>query len=828
MKLSYDWLKDFIDLQDTNISDLADKLTMHAFEVEDIEATREAIDAKVVLGKIEKIDPHPNADKLQVTQTNVGDQVLQIVCGASNIQVGQLVPVALKGAQVTDRKTGDKFLIKDSKIRAVESFGMLCSAEELGFDKTKIEEILAKQGDGIYILADSNKALGTSIEEVLALKSDYVLEVGARSNRGDALSVCGQAREIAAILEKQLIKAKDKDFSAHKNLTTIKPAIESDCDVFFTLAIKNIQIKESPQWLKDRIEAMGVNSINNIVDISNYVLLERGQPMHFYDMNKLQGDTLTVRKANSSEKIVTLEEKEHQLDETNLVIADAQGPVSLAGVMGGLNSAINDATTDVLIEVAVFSPSVVRKSSRSAGVESESKRRYERGVDKAQAKSALLKAVELILDLASTADTKVGEILMAGSDTVAMQVISLDEKQVEKLLGIKIDKKQIIDILARLEIQLLKESGSSLEFSIPSFRQNDITREIDLIEEIGRLYGFNNIPTQRPAQSIFVSKDSVSQYVQTCQNIRDVFKAYGYSEVRLSSLIGDSVASLDQRSIDTISKQVLKPIAMDNPLSIEHSSLRRSLIPGLIQAASRNYSYQKNKDIKLFEIGKIYGYSKDSVSSCDDCLEVNKISGIFVQNEKKWTNKKEACLAENFYILKSVIENLYSDADFFSIDQEQQQHNLLHPGISARVKYQGKEIGLIAKLHPNIQKEWDLPDETYVFELEFPKAKKIKFKAISNTPSILRDITVDSKLDLETTSIINLIKKNTNKTLKEIKVSALFVREQGNLDLENNKSTTLTLTWQDDTQTLLGEDIDANIEQLKGLLEKELKVTFRA
>jgi phenylalanyl-tRNA synthetase beta chain len=828
VKLSYNWLNDFIDLRDLPLEEVAERLTMSAFEVEEIEATGVNLDKKIVLGKIEKIIPHENADKLQVTQTSIGKETFQIVCGAKNIKEGQLVPVALVGAEVTDRKTGDKFKIKDSKIRGIESFGMLCSSEELGFDEDTIKSIVEEQGDGIYIIDAREEDIGKSISEVLGLKTDFVLEVGARSNRGDALSVLGQARELSAILKKNLKLPQEKDFDFKTGITDIEPKIDCDCDVFFTLAIKNIEIKESPSWLKDRITAMGISSINNIVDISNYVLLERGQPMHFYDKNKLSGNKLIVRKAKSGEKIVTLEEKEHTLDETNLVIADNNGPVSLAGVMGGLDSSINKDTKDLLIEVAVFSPSIVRKSSRSAGVESESKRRYERGVDKSQAKAALLKAVELIIELAGTDKTQIGEIKMAGSDKAQEKTVNLRMGQVEKILGIHIFIKDVISLLKPLGVLLKEETEEELIFSIPSFRQNDLTREIDLIEEIGRLYGFDKIPTEIPPAALFSSTKEVQNYTASSKDLRDSFYAYGYSEVKLSSLIGKSVAELDTTAQEFTSKQKLKTIDMDNPLSLEHSYMRRSLIPGLIQAASRNYSYEKNKDIKLFELGKIYGYSKDKVSTRDDCLEINKIAAILVKNERNWLNKKESSLAENFYSFKSVLDNLYKDAIFASFEITNQETHLIHPGISAKVSYQGKDIGIIAKLHPDIQKEWDLPDESYILELEFPRSNSVKFKPISNTPAILRDITVDSKLGLESYQLINLIKKNTPSTLKEIKVSGLFVREQGNLELENNKSTTLSMLWQDELETLKGEEIDSSIKEVKDLLEKELRVTFRA
>lgn len=836
MKLSYNWLNDFVDLSDISLDKLAEELTMSAFEVEGIETSGNALADDVVLGQIKEIIKHPEADKLQITQTHVGfnedgtENILQIVCGASNIAVGQLVPVAMVGSKVINRHDGTEFQIKKSKIRGVESLGMLCSPDELGLSEATVTKIKEKQGDGIYIL-DTSEKIATPIAKVLNQKQDYVLDVGARSNRGDALSVYGQAREIAAIFKKDLKTTRLGKNQFDTSVKSIKPEITDtkDCQLFYTIAIEGIEIKESPQWLQDRINAMGINSINNVVDISNYVLLELGQPMHFYDRAKIVGDSLTVRRAQAGEKILTLDENEEELSEINLVIADAKGPSSLAGVMGGMDSSISDTTRDIVIEVAVFDPATVRKSSRAAGIESESKRRFERGVDKEMSKTALLRAVDLLKELASPAGAKlkIGEILVAGSEEILEQSVTLRITGIKRHLGIEIESKQVIDLLARLGIKFQGSSDSKLKFAIPSFRQMDITREADLIEELGRLYGFSNIPAQKPASSVSALQEQ-DQKQKIMARLRQAFVASGFAEACLSSLIGDSLTDLDAIPAKLTQVNRGNSIAMDNPLSREHRVLRQSMLPALIQAASRNYAYDKTIDIKLFELGKIYHFIGDAgKATANDAKEENKVGAIMVKTEAVWTQSKTKTLAENFFYFKTIIENLYPRAKFQAIGpvEDLEVGSFVHPGISATVFQDNRCIGLIAKLHPSLASQWDLPDETYILELDHPKLTQVKFKPIASTPITERDITVDSNDQTNCEVIQSMIEKSKLKDLKAIKLLSLYRRAD---EETASKSSTFRLKFQSETETLSGEVIDEEIAKLKNKLEAELGVAFRA
>lgn len=850
MKLSYNWLQDFVELSDTDVNTVADKLTMGAFEVESIEKVGDKLNGDVVLGEIVELQKHPNADKLNLTKTRIGDKdedVYQIVCGASNIAVGQKVPVATLGSEVINRMDGSMLAIKKSKIRGVESFGMLCAPTELGLSEAAIKSLSEEEKDGILILSDPNNPkikdktqgmpIGSDIRKVLNFGNDHVLHVGARSNRGDALSVLGQAREIAALFNRKASykganKLKDiKNIKIDKSIKSIKPAIEdeNDCAVFHTLAVENLKICESPDWLKQRIEAMGTRSINNVVDVSNYVLHELGQPMHFYDREIINGDTLTSRRARAGEKVKTLDEQDFDLTDNNLVIADAKGPEAIAGVMGGFNSQITDSTTNIVIESAAFNPATVRRSSRIVGLESESKKRFERGVDKTKSERAVVRAVQLLAEIASSngEELVVGELLTAGQPKAAEQKVKLPLDQIKRYLGIEIDKKIIIELLDTLEIHLAKESKGSLEFNIPSFRQNDITRAEDLVEEIGRLYGFDQIPEQAPSKTIGTLPELEQEVIK--KRAHETLFAYGFSQAILSSLIGDTLSGLESIESNNGSSSPSrnafakifdpdKEIRMLNPLSREHCVLRQSLMPGLIQAASRNYSYDKTLDVKLFEVGRAY----QTVTRKE--LTVNeqvKIAAIMVANDNSWKLAKPQ--AEDFFKLKIIAEELYPRAKFKKIDDSNQATDLFHPGISAIIEEDKREIGYIGKVHPSICKEWDLPLDTYIFEANLPKKKKIKYSAIANTPIIERDITADIAANIDSDQISALIKKAASKDLVKISIVSLYQASPETTE----KSVSYRLKWQSPSETLSGEAIDKEIQDIKSLLEKELGAKFR-
>jgi phenylalanyl-tRNA synthetase beta chain len=865
MKVSLNCLNEFVDIKDVPLKDLVHELTMRAFEVEDYESFNDFIDERIVLGEILEITPHPNADKLQVTKTAVGlnadgtKNIQQIVCGAKNIAVGQKVPVATIGAKLKSIK-GDFIEIKPSKIRDVESFGMLCGVEELGFSEDEVEKIKAKQGDGIYLFFDPNRAdienkaldlpLGTTVRKVLGIEEDTVLDVGARSNRGDALSVQGQAREISALLQRPLKQLTSKGIQAYasENTTFIEPEITDtkDASLFYTLNISGLKVKDSPQWLKDRLNAMGMKSINNLVDISNYVQLTLGQPLHFYDKDKLKGSKLVSRRANSGESMKALDGETYELSEINLVIADESGPVAIAGVMGGFDSQITAATNNIVIESAVFYPATVRRSARAAGIDSEAKKRFERGVDKLNTLNAILMSLDLLSNLATETElTVLGNLAKAGDETLETKEVSLRLSQIKRFIGIDLSLIEVQKLLAPLGISYLSEIGevsaisNGVEsnqsitsellytFSVPSFRTKDIQREIDLIEEIARIYGYDNIPAQLPPMqaSLEVKEDNIAK-----DELENLLIAEGFNQVILSSLVSDT----------SVSESAIK---MLNPLSKDYSVLRTSLLPSLLKAVSKNYANDRTTDIKLFEFGKTYSYKRDknaevgvpqpchsnSKYDLSDTSEVEKVAIVMARLEKSWTDEQKPLHREkDFYEFKSIIERLYQNVSFTTLDAEPTIKktalnsdtesfltDLMHPGIAAKVIYQAKEIGYIAKIHPQKVDELELPEKLYFIELELPRKVKSKFGKIIKNPPVERDITVDAASVHTYAEIVNGIKKFKSKDLQDIKLLDLY-----------QSSFTLRLRWHSE-QEYSREQIDAEVVKLKEFLIKELSVAFR-
>jgi phenylalanyl-tRNA synthetase beta chain len=847
MKVSLNCLNEFVDIKDVPLKDLVHELTMRAFEVEDYEAFNDSIDERIVLGEILEITPHPNADKLQVTKTAIGlnadgtKNVQQIVCGAKNIAVGQKVPVATIGAKLKSVK-GDFIEIKPSKIRDVESFGMLCGVEELGFSEDEVEKIKAKQGDGIYLFFDPNQAnienkaldlpLGITVRKVLGIEEDTVLDIGARSNRGDALSVQGQAREISALLQRPLKQLTNKGIQAYasENTAFIEPEItdNKDTSLFYTLNVSGLKVKDSPQWLKDRLNAMGMKSINNLVDISNYVQLTLGQPLHFYDKDKLKGSKLISRRANSGESMKALDGETYELSEINLVIADESGPVAIAGVMGGFDSQITAATNNIVIESAVFYPATVRRSARAAGIDSEAKKRFERGVDKLNTLNAILMSLDLLSNLATEAElTVLGNLAKAGDEALEIKEVSLRLSQIKRFIGIDLSLIEVQKLLAPLGISYVGESELSYTFSVPSFRTKDIQREIDLIEEIARIYGYDNIPAQLPPMqaSLEVKEDNLAK-----DELENLLIAEGFNQVILSSLVSDI----------SVSESAIK---MLNPLSKDYSVLRTSLLPSLIKAISKNYANDRTTDIKLFEFGKTYSYKRDknaevgvsqpshsgSKYDLSDTVEVEKVAVVMARLEKSWTDEQKPLHREkDFYEFKSIIERLYQNVSFTTLDAESTIKktvlnsdtesfltDLMHPGIAAKVIYQGKEIGYIAKIHPQKVDELELPEKLYFIELELPRKLKSKFAKIIKNPPVERDITVDAASGHTYTEIVNGIKKFKSKDLQDIKLLDLY-----------QSSFTLRLRWHSE-QEYSREQIDAEVVKLKEFLIKELSVAFR-
>ena len=523
MQVSLKWLNELVDLKDIDVNQIAHELTMSGLEVEEVEEVRPQF-TNIITAKIEKIDNHPNSDRLHLVTVNTGSGIKTVVCGAQNIEVGQVIPYASVGSKVLDRKTGEQFELTPATIRGVESQGMLCSADELGVSDRNYQE-----EDGILILNRifPNVGLGLDVENVLGFEKDFILHTAPTANRGDQVSVIGIARELSALFDRPLKfeyvkrETEDADFKVE-----IK---DNDVCKYYSIGIlKDVVIKSSPDWMQKRLVASGVRAINNVVDITNYVMLEYGTPLHAFDFDKLNG-YLCVRRAKEGEKLVTLDEVERELTNDSVVIATEKEPVCLGGVFGGANSEIDDNTKNIALEAAYFTPKSNRKSSRSVGYKSDACARFERGIDIEAVRPGLLRAVEL---LEKYADAKFEGMVDTGNNKLEPVEITLRYPQIKRILGCEIEAQKCLSILEKLGFEILGKNEIACKVRVPSFRADDVTRESDLIEEIARINGYDKITPTLPNRS-GVAEISLAERVIT--KIRNIMMGLGkiFGDMRL-------------------------------------------------------------------------------------------------------------------------------------------------------------------------------------------------------------------------------------------------------------------------------------------------------
>ena len=813
MKLSINWLKNFLPLDGTSSKEVASKLTMGAFEVEDIQAVGPKFRGPVLIGEILEIEKHPNADRLLVTKvTTDGKNKFQIICGAKNIKVGQRVPVCLPGAVVINRKDGSELHIKRSKIREIESFGMLCAASELGLPQEEQDEIL--------ILPQDAK-LGQSIIDYLSLNEDTVLEVASRSNRGDALSVFGLSKEISALIKK---KTKELSFKTPKFDNSVKNILSKienpkDTFLFYTATIQNIKVTDSPQWLKRLLESISIRSVNNIVDITNYINFSFGQPMHAYDKEKLKGDFLISRTAKKGEEIFTLDGKKRELKEGILVIADSNGPQAIAGIMGGKDSEVTENTKEIVLEAAVFNPTKVRKSSRTIGLTTDASKRFERSVDSNFTYSALLKAIELIEELAIPDNNKikVSPVSQAGEPVKKELKIQLPQREVKRVLGINISIKETARLLESLEFKCKLIQDDTIEVLVPYRRLNDISRPIDLIEEVARLYGYDLIEASPPPSTLSAKKTQI-----WLKKIKGHFLSTGFSEVYLSSLTGEQVLSNKEFTFNKT-----KAVSMLNPLSREHAILRQSLLPGLLEALKLNLSHQVSS-VKLFEIGKAYFLNGVPQEKETGVEEVTKIAGVICGHEENWfTNRHITGAADEFlfFITKGILESFF-ERNKCQVIFLPNKESFLHPKFSLAVSYDNNIIGSFGCLHPRLEKKFDLKGTVMVFEINFDSIinnlEKIQaYEKISSQPAVMRDITIDLPRKYEANTVSNEVSKVTSGFVQSIKLVSTY-----DLDKEF-RSLTYRLKMQDFEQTLTSKQIDDEVNKIKNHLIACFQAKFR-
>lgn len=801
MIFTLSWLKEYVDF-DMSPEELAHRLTMGGLEVEAVEYQGKGLD-NIVTAEILEMKPHPGADKLTLCVVTDGEKNYDIVCGATNMKAGDKVALAKIGAHLPP---GPKFpeglKIKKAKIRGEVSEGMLCAENEIG---------IGQESDGILILPRATK-VGSSLIEELSL-DDVVFEIGITPNRPDCLSLTGVAREVATLSE-TVVKYPDLSVQERGDEITGLAKVElldsEKCPRYSCRVIKGVKIAPSPKWLKTRLESSDIRSINNVVDVTNYVLLELGQPLHAFDYNLLSEHKIIVRAAAKGETIETLDGVERKLTEEDLLICDAEKPVALAGVMGGATTEVSDGTTDLLLESAYFDPVTVRKTSKSTGLRSESSYRFERGVDPNGIVNALDRASELIRELAG------GEVAKGRIDEYPNPIepgqVSLSLERLNRFLGTKIDEKEISRLMEALGLTHLETKAGEMTFLVPTYRV-DITREIDLIEEIARLHGYENIPTTLPSVVMKTQRSSSGEKVK--QRFKSILVSRGYFEVINYSFDDPEVLTLFEKH-DTLN--------ILNPLTTESSAMRTSLLPGLIRNAVLNLNHQA-QDIKLFEIGKSY-YPEGGNSLPK---EINKIAGAASgRRGTEYWEKEEV----DFFDLKSVLESAFESLSIQKDTKFQSTHNygFLHPGKSAVITIGGKDAGYIGELHPDLRDEIDISKRLYVFEIDLDiissasKASRTTFTALPKFPSVRRDIALIVDAQTPANGILDEIEKSGSNLIEDAKVFDVFTGEPVG---EGKKSVAVSLQMRAADKTLTEEEINKAQEKTVKNLELALGAQLR-
>lgn len=801
MKVTYNWLKEFVDF-DLSPDDLGHLLTMLGLEVEGVEQLGYGMDDVVVARVLEK-NQHPNADKLSLCKIDNGKEILSVVCGAQNFKQGDTVALAQIGAVLP----GD-FKIKRSKIRGEESCGMLCSEKELN---------LADESAGIMILSDE-LPLGSPFFEALGLK-DTVFEIGLTPNRADCLSVIGIAREIAAKLGKRVrypsIVVPEYGEPVSSKISVVIQDV-TGCPRYAARFISGCRITPSPVWLVNRLNAVGVRSINNVVDITNLVMIEMGHPLHAFDYTQVAGGQIVVRRAVEGEKFHTLDGQERTLVSTDLMICDRDQPVALAGIMGGGNSEITDTTTDILLESAFFDPPTIRRTSKRLGLHTESSHRFERGADFEMVPKALDRAASLMAQLAG------GGVATGRVDNFplpkALTSITFRPERANALLGISLTAEKMAELFRNLEFQVQPVTNGSFQVTIPSFRI-DIEREIDLIEEICRLNGFDQIVATMPVAQVISDRPSLHQCLQ--RSVRDHFIAEGMNEIVSFSFINPEAADLLRLSDDDSRRNSIK---LCNPLAVEQSVMRTTLLPGLLETASRNMSF-RSLDLRLFEMRRVYL----SVSGQEMPHEPVYCAGLISGNRDvgSWCHQVAAV---DFYDAKGIVENLFDLLQIrgvvWSADLPE---TFYHPGKACRILLDGVTIGSIGEIHPEVLKSYEIEHSVYYFELNFEELVRLSGsrKAVlppSRFPDSVRDLALLAPLELASSQLIDCVNGLRQKELEDVVIFDLY---QGDRVPAGHKSIALRLRYRAADRTMTDDEVQLVHQKVINALTSKLGVSVR-
>ena len=799
MKASIEWLKEFSDIN-ISTNQLSEILTMTGSKVEDIEESGNDI-RNVVVGKILTIEKHPDADKLVITKVDVGNEKLQIVTGASNIKEGDIVPIAKNGSELPGG-----IHIKTGKLRGIESCGMMCSIGELGLS---IEDYPEQIEDGIMILPKKyEKNLGEDIVKILKLKEE-IIDFEITSNRPDCLSIEGIGREVAVSLNEKFknpranIDSKKEESKSELEGLKVDILAPELCYRYIARAVKNVKIGPSPDWMKQRLKACGMRPINNIVDITNYVMLEMGQPMHAFDITSISGGHIIVRRALDGEKITTLDEQQRTLNKENLVIADEKKAIAIAGVMGGLNSEIENNTNTVIFESAVFNGSNIRLTAKQVGLRTEASSRYEKGLSPENALRAINRAVELVNIL--EAGEEISGVIDVYPTKQKENKIEFIPERINALLGTELSKNEMEEILNKLNIKI--QDG----FAIPPYYRMDIEGEADLAEEILRIYGYDKLgSTLICAETTLGGKNKQQKLEDTLKNL---LVDKGFSEIYTYSLLNEK--ELIKSKIDR--EKVEQSIILKNPLNEDYNRMRVSTIPSIMQTISLNFA-KKNQNVNLFEIGRIY---------------LNKNKNI--ENNKLPIEETMLSLASygehmDFYTLKGIVENIMEASHIKRYELSSNiKKESYHPGRVAKISVGNDTIAIFGEIHPIVANNYGVGTRVYMAEIYLEKLAiygraNNKYTEIAKFPAIQRDIAIVIDEEIEVGTIEKIIIKKSKNILENLKLFDIYRSEKiGN----GKKGVAYSLRFRSNEKTLSDEEIAKLMENIILELKKEVGADLR-
>jgi len=802
MKISYNWLKEFINLE-LSPEETAEKLTLIGLEVEEVISYGSKLEG-VVIGEVLEVKDHTNADRLRICKVDIGKETVQIVCGADNVAAGQKVPVATVGTTLpVEMKNGEKFTIREAKLRGEESKGMICAEDELG---------LGDDHSGIMVL-DEELSAGTPLHEAIDLYQDSVIDIELTPNRPDATCHLGVARDLAAALDLDLKKPFKVKFDKAEPLDEIEIEIDAPekCHRYVGKMVKGVTIGESPIWLQNRLKAVGVRPVNNVVDVTNYVMFELGQPLHGFDADTVKGRKIVVKDFNEEIEFETLDHIKRTCSPGTLFICDAEEPVAIAGVMGGVDSEVSDDTTNVLIESAYFDSGSIRSTSKEQMLQSDASYRFERGIDPQLQRIAAERAAELIAKVSG------GEIVDACTDVhpkkTEAKELTLRKSYVNRLLGTNFSTDEIANILDGLEFDLLNKDEKVLNYQVPTFRP-DLEREVDLIEEVGRLYDYNNIPA--PKHGSFASPEPITDWEQLLKKAKNIAKGMQFREIYSNSLMPEADAELLgdlENMIHTL-----------NPISKDMTTLRPSLLYGFLKSVAYNFN-RKIEQVRFFEVGNVFEKSKNGTYHKNIQEETNILFGLAgFKTIEHWKTEPEHF---DIFDLKAPLHSFLQQFGVHDALEEKTDENYI-----LYYKFKDKEIGKIYEVKREMLDHYDIKLPAYVAEFSLSlihevrqQLKAKRYEPVSKFPSFEFDFAVTVDSAVKAGSLLKTIRQTAGQSLKDLDIFDVF---EGESLGKNKKSIAFRLSFLDKNKTLTIKDVEPIINKVLKVLEKKYSAKLRS